>query len=387
MPLSRSSAALGAGLVLSLGAATPAAIAVAPEPAVPTVRAAASPPVAPPSTGAQRARIASVDNRFDLDSPVRTALARAIDPEATACGPTEFDAYVAEVVGGLSLDELLFLVFSGALEFATYDALVYGTEADPRYDLTRDRQQLERTFRDAQRFWDVDTSDVQLVAMDGSVLRDRSRLTRLLTEVYRFGAAEAAAYADTVVTTITAIPELRDGDNPIFTLNAFAFSAEGHTDPLISSIPDKIVVGDGIVDAVETLGSGDVGPEAVLAHEFAHHVQFEAGLLTSSLTGPEATRRSELMADAMGTYQLTHKRGLALNARRVLDAEWTFFRIGDCQFDNPGHHGTPYQRLRASTWGASLARSHRPQSRVLPSRTVARRFDAALPSIVAPDAG
>ena len=53
-------------------------------------------------------------------------------------------------------------------------------------------------------------------------------------------------YADMVVRTVSRIPELQDGDNPIFTLNAYAYTGEGETDPLFASIPDKIVFGDGI---------------------------------------------------------------------------------------------------------------------------------------------
>lgn len=391
MPVSSrwSVAALGAGLALSLGAVPPVAVAVAPgSPApaaapAPSARSTAS--AAAPSDW--RTRSAAVRDRVGVELPVREAVAQAIEPGDHVCVPTGFAAYVDGLVGGLELEELMFLVFSGALEFATYDALLHGTEADRRYDLTQDRQQLERTFRDAQRFWDAESADIQLVAMNGDILRDRARLTRLLVVLYGLSPQDAAAYADEVVRTVAEIPELRGGDNPIFSLNAFAFTAEGYTDPLISSIPDKIVVGDGILDALHSMGIGEVGPEAVLAHEFAHHVQFEKGLFDSPLTGPEATRRTELMADAMGTYQVTHKRGLARNARRVLQAERTFYQVGDCQFDNPAHHGTPNQRLRAATWGASVARSQRKRGRVLPALSVARRFDAVLPRIVAPDAG
>ncbi|HVH93870.1 MAG TPA: hypothetical protein VM688_03025, partial [Nocardioidaceae bacterium] len=60
--------------------------------------------------------------------------------------------------------------------------------------------------------------------------------------------------------------------------------------------------------------------------------------------------------------------------------------VGDCAFDDPNHHGTPNQRLRASTWGAQLAMSAQKQGHILPSLTVARLFDKALPAIVAPDA-
>jgi hypothetical protein len=92
------------------------------------------------------------------------------------------------------------------------------------------------------------------------------------------------------------------------------------------------------------------------------------------------------MADAFGTYFATHSRGLSLNAKRVLQAEKTFYEVGDCAFNNDGHHGTPNQRLRASQWGANLADSAQKQGHILPSMTVAKQFDAALPSLVAPDA-
>jgi hypothetical protein len=114
-------------------------------------------------------------------------------------------------------------------------------------------------------------------------------------------------------------------------------------------------------------------------------VQFEKNLFESPLTGAEATRRTELMA-AFGTYFTTHSRGLALNAKRVLQGERTFYEVGDCSFDSPGHHGTPNQRLRAAQWGADLAASAHKQGHILPSLTVANRFDAALPALVAPDA-
>jgi hypothetical protein len=123
-----------------------------------------------------------------------------------------------------------------------------------------------------------------------------------------------------------------------------------------------------------------------MGHEFGHHVQFEDGLFDSPLTGAEATRRTELMADAFGTYFAVHARGLALNAKRVLDAEQTFFEVGDCAFSDPGHHGTPLQRLRSAAWGASVASSAQPQGQILPSLTFAGLFVQQLPILVAPDA-
>ena len=153
------------------------------------------------------------------------------------------------------------------------------------------------------------------------------------------------------------------------------------------SLPDKLIFGDGVLDALDSIGIGNVGSRAVLGHEFGHHIQYELNLFDSPLTGAEATRRTELMADAYATYWATHARGLSLNAKRVVDALLTFHAVGDCAFDNPNHHGTPNQRRRAAEWGANLAATARPQGKILPSLTVAQLFEAKLPEFVAPDAG
>ena len=123
---------------------------------------------------------------------------------------------------GPSEDELAFLVFSGVTLFPTYDALVLGTEDDPRYTLREDAHDITRTFRDARRFWDIPSADIQLLAMHGDVLTDRSRLVRLLTVVFGFPRADAVAYAGFVVEGVASLREFRGGDNPLFTLNAFA---------------------------------------------------------------------------------------------------------------------------------------------------------------------
>src|SRR3712207_7819211 len=94
-----------------------------------------------------------------------------------------------------------------------------------------------------------------------------------------------------------AVPAFDDGNNPIFTLNAFAFTGAGDPDPLFASRPDLIVFGDGIIDFLESIGIGDVGPRLVLAHEFGHHIQYELGLVDFTVLDPEVTRRAELMAD------------------------------------------------------------------------------------------
>jgi hypothetical protein len=383
----RWSAAVGTGLTLALGFLTPATAATGTAPVAATTTVSTSDVHLPADWQARRDAVAA---RFGLESsPATEAVGRVINPGDYQCGPTQLDTYVDQQISGLTQNQLKFLFTSGALDFPTYDALVFGTTGDPDYALAPDyRHQLTTTFRDAQRFWDIQSSDIQLMAMHGhGVLTDPARLTRLLDVVYGWSGPDAAAYARSVVDEVKSIPALQGGDNPLFTLNAFAFSGKGDPDPLAASLPDKLIFGDGILGALEYMGIADVGPRAVLGHEFGHHVQYEDNLFVSDLTGPEATRRTELMADAFGTYFATHSRGLALNAKRVLQAEKTFYEVGDCAFTNPGHHGTPNQRVRASQWGADLAMSEQKQGHILPSMTVDARFEDALPGIVAPDAG
>ena len=375
--------ALGAGLVLTVASAplASAGSGTATQSAATTA-----------SSSAARAHSDAAADRFGIDqSPVRAAVDRAINPGDYQCGPTAFNDYIDGVIGSLTLNELIFLInHIEMLDIPTYDALFFGTNTDARYNLRADyRQSLTKTFTVAKRFWDVESADIQLMSMHGSMLQDPVRVARVLQlplPQFGFSAADAQVAATEIAKATAVDGWFSGGNNPLFTLNAFAFSAEGDPDPLVQGLPDKLIFGDGIVDALTALGIGDVGPRVVMAHEFAHHVQFEDGLFDSPLTGAEATRRTELMADAFGTYFAVHARGLALNAKRVLQAEQTFFAVGDCQFADPGHHGTPLQRMRAATWGAEVASTARPQGAVLPSLTLAAMFDQKLPELVAPDA-
>ncbi len=325
-------------------------------------------------------------------SPVRDAvlarLASAIDGTQYVCSSTALDAYVNQLVGELDTNTIVILLTFGLLDFPTYDALFYGTTSDPAYALLKDyKNELNRAFSATKRFWDVKLDDVQIMAMHGTMLTDAPRVQRMLAYIDGIGGPDGAALAASIAGFVRGTPSLRGGDNPLFTLNAFAFSGAGEPDPAVAALPDKMIFGDGILDALDKTGFRDVGPSAVLGHEMAHHVQYEDNLFVTDLTGPEATRRTELMADAFGTYFVTHKRGLALNTARVVEAEQNFYNVGDCSFDSSGHHGTPLQRLAAATWGAGVAKAASNQGHVLPSLTLDAQFEKELPALVAPDAG
>ncbi|OIJ87893.1 hypothetical protein [Streptomyces colonosanans] len=151
----------------------------------------------------------------------------------------------------------------------------------------------------------------------------------------------------------------------VFDADSFAYSEKDDPEPL--GISDRIIMGDGILQGMTAVGLGDVAPRGILGHEFGHHVQYQGNLFESDLRGPEATRRTELMADALGTYYLTHARGESLNAARVLKSEKSFYQVGDCSFTSSGHHGTPNQRFNSSSWAAGVATDAANQGHILPS--------------------
>jgi hypothetical protein len=322
-----------------------------------------------------------------VEVPARAALRDAVDP--SECTTTLLDDYIDGLFAEMTDEQFAFLVAHQDVLFSmpTYEALFFGSPDDPDFALDSHARQLTNTYRDLQRFWDIESDDIQLMAMHPDGLLDADRIAATLTLMVQTGEldpmtpAEITAEAETVAAFMQA-----QGDfyaNPLWTLNAYAFSGEGESDPVIAALPDKLVFGDGILEAYDAIGLGDVGPRVIMAHEFAHHVQYELGTFDSGPTDPaEATRRTELMADAMASYYATHKKGLALNRKRVADALLSFYTVGDCQFASPGHHGTPLQRERAADWGADLAAAARPRSMVLPAETVVELFDAALPGIV-----
>lgn len=326
----------------------------------------------------------------------REAVERAIDPSQYECSPTPLDAYVDQILADVDGFTLLFLSLFGGLDLPTYDAVFYGHTLPAEFDGGAANTVVTHTFRDAKKFWDTRGDDITLVSMNSSIFGDDAaselRATKVLALMYGLDPesaadrAEMAEYLDLIKSLIAGEPALAGGDHPIFTLNAFAFTTEGEpAGSPFAGISDRIAFGEGMFDALDAIGVGDIGVKSVLSHEYAHHVQFEQDVFGTA-TGPEATRRTELMADAMSGYFATHKRGLTLNAKRLVEVVRSFNYVGDCSFTSNGHHGTPNQRARATDWGVDRAAALHKKGHVEPSRGVIDGFEAALPTIVAPDA-
>ncbi|MFI0924090.1 hypothetical protein [Streptomyces sp. NPDC021012] len=312
-----------------------------------------------------------------------------IDPNAYQCQSTPFREAIAKHYEGIN-NRFGFAIVQalGFLDLPMYESLFFGAESKTNtFGLNGEyTNETTSTMKDLKSFWDIKSSDIQLVPMKNDIFQSPERAGRVIARLYGVTDEAGTEFAKAFYPAYFEMePFLKNGMNPILTLNAFAYSEEGEPHPM--GVSDRIVMGDGILEVMKEVGLDGVAPKAIMAHEFGHHVQFEDHLFTNTtLTGPEATRRTELMADAFGTYYLTHSQGEALNAKRLLASEQNFYIIGDCGFTSDGHHGTPNQRLASSTWGASVADDAANQGHILPSLRFSELFDAKLPDLVKPDA-
>ena len=113
---------------------------------------------------------------------------------------------------------------------------------------------------------------------------------------------------------------------------------------------DTIYFGEGIGKDIED-NIGDFGVAYALAHEYGHNVQQELGWFQS---GRRLTTVApfELQADCLaGTWAFSvYQRGKVDDAG-VAQAVNTAYAVGDFDFTNPQHHGTPKQRARAFVAG------------------------------------
>ena len=147
-------------------------------------------------------------------------------------------------------------------------------------------------------------------------------------------------------------PALKYGDHPAYTFNAYAFSAEGEPVPGIGNVPRQDR------DAATACSTGSGWSASVTSPRrrssptsTATRSSTPTPCCAPTLPAPEATRRTELMADAFSAYFLTHVRGEQRELAAVQRFTQMFAQIGDCGFSEPGHHGTRNQRVHAALWG------------------------------------
>jgi hypothetical protein len=363
-----------------------------------------SPPELSPDGGARLSQAAGsglptlklntavLDGRV-TDMRVPLGPGRAINPGEYVCqGSTPitewFDDRLQEVIDDdvLALIDLLNLA---ADQIPTYEAFLF-EEPTKKQEFGYDGEftnVMNRTVRDVKRFWDIDSDAIQVVPMHGTVLLDVEKVAATYEALFvnddgsPISHEDAILYATIVRDAVAGTESLNGGNHPLFTFNSVSFRSN----------PGKIVMGDGILEGYAAVGFGDVAPQAVFAHEFAHQIQFQNNYSVFSdgipvTTQAEVTRYTELMADAYSAYYLTHKRGAAMNKHRVAEFLETFFQIGDCYFSDPGHHGTPNQRMAAAQFGFDVADQAQKQGHILTADQFHALFVAKYPQLIAPDA-
>ncbi|MDN3658179.1 hypothetical protein QWZ08_21180 [Ferruginibacter paludis] len=313
----------------------------------------------------------------------RAMVQRALSASSPAsCNDnTPLNQLLASQLADWNSDIIYFALATGMLDFPTYDALLFENTAATQYFGVKGEytQIMAKTFKDLKRFWNIQSNNIVLVGMHGSMLLNRDKLIRIDMILYGDSQVTAAYTADLIILLLKDVPQYQNGNHPIFTFNSFAQNA--FTFSPYGIIPAKIVMGDGIMQDFTATGYGDVAPQAILAHEFGHQIQFQLGVF-GTVSSPEATRRTELMADAYSAYYLSHARGASMQWKRVLLFLQVFFNIGDCQVTNDGHHGTPTQRMASAQWGYSVANDAQKQGRILTSQEFTALFEKQLPVIL-----
>jgi len=333
---------------------------------------------------------------------------RAIDPGDYICSaPTALDIWFDDQFS--QIDPYTLGVLDGlSLYYWAIDAKVLlDNDAEGEYIGANGEytKRQGKTFNNNRRFWDIYSDDILLLGGHGAEIADDELMHAFLPVAFGnpplfiqdiiLNAARSAIEGGVVDLTFFdpllyfVSPGIPGGyDNPLLSLNAVAFSAFGNEIfPGSGIIPDKIVMGEGLLDALTGIGIGyKEAPDNVLSHEFAHHVQYEIGAFEPGPNTPEKTRRTEMMADGFAAYFASHARGDSFQAKRFAEVMTAAYEIGDCAFGSPNHHGTHLQRLKAALWGQWVSDSAANQGHIYSSETMLELFDDALPVLVAPDA-
>ncbi|MFC4209890.1 hypothetical protein GJU39_20760 [Pedobacter petrophilus] len=242
-------------------------------------------------------------------------------------------------------------------------------------------EKIDKAFIDVKRFWNIQSNKIIKVAAHGSMLQDRSKILKMYKNVYSYSDDKANLYADSIATLLKTYPQYLNGKHPAFTFNQYAIPDT--TIANVGQIPAKIIICDGLLEGFDAIGYGDNAPQAILAHEFGHHIQYELGILKTGMKlVPKTSRRIELMADAYAAYFLAHAKGENMQLNDLQQVAEVFFNTGDCDFTVDSHHGTPAQRKAATEWGYKLAKNAFNKGYILPSTEFAKLFDAELNNIV-----
>lgn len=245
-------------------------------------------------------------------------------------------------------------------------------------------QYVKNRVRSLEKFWDM-PNEISVRGQHSETLNDRQAMIKVFSSVwyanYGWTLEEMESISDIIIgnnANSEVLPE-----SPITASDGFAWDLNGFLgyDDL-----KVIVLGDGLIDLIASVGTEDkIGWTTILAHEWAHHVQFKFDYISFWRNQfdniPEGTRAIELEADFVASYYMTHKRGATYNWKRIQQYLRNFFEIGDCGFTSRGHHGTQQQRMEASRLGHELANSAQKKGQILTAEEIHMAFVEVLDDI------
>ncbi len=139
-------------------------------------------------------------------------------------------------------------------------------------------------------------------------------------------------------------------------------NALSYEDGLIAGTEGTVAVGHGLMRRALTEGlDNGVSLAAVLAHEYAHIFQYAHGIDDRLAPDQSPVRLLELHADFYAGLYLSHLRR-STSGVRLFESGRAFEQMGDTRFNEPDHHGTPQERVRAIEFGFRVGRRN-PQLR------------------------
>lgn len=313
-------------------------------------------------------------NLLFSDNPFK--LSQVVNP--SECAPTLFNDVINQSVSS-NYDAL------GAEWYELYAEMnFYYTLTDtstPYFGANGEYTNLvKKITRSLEKFWDM-PNEVSVRGQHNSTLNDFDKIVDILTFWYGLPEDLALSYADYFTNYINVESSFLI-ESPLLSFDGFAIALEGQLDQ-----GDLIVIGDGLIELASEAGvDTKVVWAGIMAHEWGHQMQFNNNAIWypngAADNAPEATRTTELEADFMTGYYLTHKRGGTYNWKSTEEFLNLFFNIGDCSFTSNGHHGTPKQRMSAAREGYILAKNAKKNGHILDANTVHQYFLGKLDEII-----
>jgi hypothetical protein len=310
-------------------------------------------------------------------------LSNKINGQTPPCSPTAYQTYLDGLYAELSeaeLQALQELTTQGLNLLPFYAVLVSGRFPGNSdfYPNAAQGAEYAKRLTDLTRFWDVKFPNITLYSVNGKFFRNDAAMVKAASFVYKINATEAQALIDMIQQVFEDFPAI-GYDFPIWSLNSASF--EDYPSPDIMG-DNSVLMGDGLIMFFESISLGTYGPDYMFFHEFSHQIQFAKNLPQLSEGTPDSSRYLELQADAFAAYFGRHPRGAAIPFQSMVDFVKAAYVIGDCEFDNPGHHGTPNQRAAAVAFAALQVDATRNKIRILSSGSFINRFNRALPYII-----